>query len=53
MYIDLLGKLIRMGFSICNLLCHASKKEVVAIMQYLVLITSPPFLLHFHEALFF
>lgn len=52
-YIDLLGKLIRMGFGVCDWLCQASRKEAAAIMQYLLLITSPPFLLHFHEALFF
>lgn len=53
MYIDLLGKLIGMGFSVCNWLCRASKKEIAAITQYLLLITSLPFLLHFHEVLFF
>lgn len=52
-YTNLLGKLIWMVFSICSLLFHASKKEVALITQYLLLITSPPSLLHFHETIVF
>lgn len=44
----LLEKLVWMIFSICSLLHDASNKEVALITQLLLLMISPPPLLHFH-----